>query len=278
MKKNSIKNKLIMIEGVPGSGKTTTAKKISKKLLSEKYTYRLFLEGNLNHPADYEKVAVFNNKSYNKLLNDYKHLNKEIKKYSKKENNNYYVSYGKLLNSKFDFDKNMKKILFSKDVYNLPLDKFKKNCKLKWQKFSENQNNNYIFECCFLQNPTTTMLALHNCSKDQIEKYIKEIEKIILDLNPIIIYLNKKNINRSFDLIKKQRSNKWYNFVLNYVTNQEYGKQNDLEGYEGLLKFYKDLNKFQLQLLSKLSIKNIIINDPHKDWKKTYKMILDNIN
>ena len=42
--------KLIIVEGLPGFGKSTTAKLINEILSQNKIEVELFLEGNLNHP------------------------------------------------------------------------------------------------------------------------------------------------------------------------------------------------------------------------------------
>ena len=44
-------NKLIIIEGLPGSGKTTLAKMIYQRVSSFSSDVRIFVEGDL-HPAD----------------------------------------------------------------------------------------------------------------------------------------------------------------------------------------------------------------------------------
>ncbi|WP_017417227.1 zeta toxin family protein [Clostridium tunisiense] len=44
-------NKLILVEGIPGAGKTTTARRIKKRLISEGKNVILYEEG-MSHPAD----------------------------------------------------------------------------------------------------------------------------------------------------------------------------------------------------------------------------------
>ncbi len=49
--------KLFLVEGLPGSGKTTTAEALTRLLQEQQINTRLHIEGDLNHPADYESVA-----------------------------------------------------------------------------------------------------------------------------------------------------------------------------------------------------------------------------
>ena len=44
--------RLYLIEGLPGSGKTTTAEALTHLLQEQQTDTRLHIEGDLNHPAD----------------------------------------------------------------------------------------------------------------------------------------------------------------------------------------------------------------------------------
>ena len=62
--------KLIIVEGLPGFGKSTTAKLINEILSQNKIEVELFLEGNLNHPADYDGVSYFNKFEFDRLVSN----------------------------------------------------------------------------------------------------------------------------------------------------------------------------------------------------------------
>jgi hypothetical protein len=50
-------SKLIPVEGVPGTGNTVVASTVHQWLDRNSTPNRLYREGNLDHPADYESVA-----------------------------------------------------------------------------------------------------------------------------------------------------------------------------------------------------------------------------
>ena len=62
-----IDTKLILIEGIPGSGKTSAARFICNWLESHGRRPRLFLEGDWQHPADFESVACLDDAEYARL-------------------------------------------------------------------------------------------------------------------------------------------------------------------------------------------------------------------
>jgi thymidylate kinase len=54
-----VTSKLILVEGLPGSGKSTTATITNEILKDLNIDTKLFLEGNAEHPADYEGGSFF---------------------------------------------------------------------------------------------------------------------------------------------------------------------------------------------------------------------------
>lgn len=123
--------KLIMIEGVPGSGKTTIAKFVKTILDHNNRKSDLFNEGNLNHPADFESVACINNVEYNQLISKY---GKELfDKYLMKKGNNNFINYGKMKQEVHsDTEQRVFEDLSKYDIYNLPLEQYTRLCKEKY--------------------------------------------------------------------------------------------------------------------------------------------------
>ncbi len=77
-----MKNRIIIVEGLPSTGKSTTAKYIAENL-----NIKFVDESDENHPADYVYRAFINNKILKKLginyiviESDYKNFNKSYKK------------------------------------------------------------------------------------------------------------------------------------------------------------------------------------------------------
>lgn len=65
-----MQHRLILVEGIPGSGKTTLANKIKDYLENKGLTAVLFNEGDA-HPADLSWQAYLTTDEYNQLLLDY---------------------------------------------------------------------------------------------------------------------------------------------------------------------------------------------------------------
>jgi len=270
-------NRLILVEGIPGVGKTTIAKHIKNHLDEKNIKSKLYLEGNLEHPADYESVACLDEKVFKDLINKYDINEEIISEYITRENTDYFINYGMILKNKiYNDNKPFLKALMSNDVYSLPIQKYIRVTKDKWKRFvktSENESCVYILECCFMQNPLTTMLAYHNQSEDVIKNHINNLSRIIDPLNPLIIFLEPKEIKETFDYIKNNRSIEWYNFVEDYITNQAYGKENELKGYEGVITFYSHLKKIALESYALLNCSKIKLVSSKMNWTINEKKI-----
>lgn len=78
-----MESRLILVEGIPGAGKTTTAKDLRDKLINEGKDVILYEEG-MSHPADMAWNAYLNEEEYNTFLEKcfkmYEHSNKTISK------------------------------------------------------------------------------------------------------------------------------------------------------------------------------------------------------
>lgn len=277
-----MKNQLILIEGIPGVGKSTMAKKIKEYLDKKNIKSKLYLEGDFDHPADYECVAYFDEDQYNELLETFAVDEKMISDYVEIINTDYFVKYGMIHENKiFDQNEAFLRTLVSKDVYSLPAEKFIQVTKNRWKKFvsaTENDPYIYIFECCFLQNSLTTLMAYHNHPKYLVKEHIENLSRIVKPLNPMMIFLGPKNIKDNFEFIKQKRSKEWYNFVEDYVTNQAYGKEKALKGYEGLITFYDHLHKLALECFDLLDMEKIKKENSKVNWEENESAIYSYID
>jgi len=258
---------LVIIEGLPGSGKSTTAKLAKELLDKNNVDSKLILEGNLNHPADYDKVAYFNKKEFDQLLRNNSSYRDLIIDISVKKSDGYFISYYiQKKRRKEEIPDDLYKRIIDNDIYELPL-KVNKNVILKnWQRFvkkAKREDDIYIFECCFIQNPLTIGLVKYNASKERIFNYILDIEKIINKLNPILIYLKQNYIEETFYKISKERHSKWLNSFLNYYTKQGYGLSKKLSGFSGTIEVLKKRLELELEIYNKLNINKYLIDNSH---------------
>ncbi|MFS0862931.1 hypothetical protein [Fredinandcohnia sp. 179-A 10B2 NHS] len=264
-------SKLIMIEGIPGSGKTTTAKKVSELLTSINVKNQLFLEGNANHPADYESTACLSEDHYNSLLEKYSEGKDIIESYVTKKKSFSFIPYGKMSTEAVGLPEALLQELGSNDVYNLPLETYCDVILERWEEFAEKAKNDdtvYIFECAFLQNPLCVLTARDDRPYPEISDFYSKFTEILTSLNPVLITINQSNTEETIDRIRKERSQDWFDFITWYYTQQSFGKNRGLNGYDGVIAYLDYRKETEALLLASFPFSKLHYDNSSYDWDK----------
>lgn len=56
------------------------------------------------------------------------------------------------------------------------------------------------------------------------------------------------------------------------------GKHNNLNGFDGLIRYFEKRQEIELKIIENLSIDNLIVNNQNYNWKDISHNILKNIN
>lgn len=256
--------KLFIIEGLPCTGKSTAAKFVSEM------TGGIFVdEGSGKHPADYEFDAFITLDA----LNGFTEAEKEILlSCSEKHGSGLLVPLEKLSGELFE-----KAIKYK--IYDFLDWETERGIMLdKWREFvSGYGERTYVFNCVFLQNPMCETMMRFNFDIEQSFDYINEIAEIIAPLEPMVIYLKNNDIAESVKKAVKERGEEWLNAVIDYHCNGGYGKANGLCGFNGYVSALEERQKRELEILKKLSIRSLIIDNPQRDYERAYAEIEKNM-
>ncbi|MGA4483878.1 hypothetical protein [Bacillus cereus] len=273
--------KLIIVEGLPGFGKSTTAKLINEILIQNKIEVELFLEGNLNHSADYDGVSCFNKFEFDRLLSNSGGFKEVLLKKVLKKGSNYLLPYRKIKNEFGDqFSDELFNVILKNDIYELPFDKNVELIVDKWNDFAEialEDNKVYIFECCFIQNPLTIGMIKYGEQKEKIINYVMKVAKIIENLNPMLLYVEQDNLEFSFRKALKERTPEWSTGIIDYYTNQGYGKEHNHSGVEGAIKVLEARRNLELEIFDMLKMKKEKINNTKYEIDSYRSMLKDKL-
>ncbi|AYV69017.1 hypothetical protein C2I06_20365 [Niallia circulans] len=257
--------KLLIVEGLIGFGKSTTANLLYDILTEKNIEVELFLEGNLDHPADYDGVSCFTRKEFDLILKKSGNLEKIFKDKVMKKGENYLLPYRKIKNEHGqEFSDELLNMVFKNDLYELPFDKNVELITEKWTDFAKiakKDNKVYIFECCFIQNPLTIGMVKFGVQKEKVINYVMRLAKIIEALNPILIYIEQDNLEFSFKKALKERTSDWSTGIINYYTNQGHGKEHKLSGIEGAMKVLEARRNIELEIFEMLKMKKVKMNN-----------------
>ncbi|TBL19781.1 hypothetical protein EYB35_01815 [Bacillus paranthracis] len=273
--------KLIIVEGLPGFGKSTTAKLINEILNQNKIEVELFLEGNLNHPADYDGVSCFNKFEFDRLVSNSGDFKEVLLKRVLKKGSNYLLPYRKIKNEFGDqFSDELCNDISRNDIYELPFDKNVELITDKWHDFAEialEDDKVYIFECCFIQNPLTIGMIKYGEQKEKIINYVMKVAKIIENLNPMLFYVEQDDLEFSFRKALKERNPEWSTGIVDYYTNQGYGKEHNHSGVEGAIKVLEARRNLELEIFDTLKMKKEKINNTKYEIDSYRSMLKDKL-
>ena len=251
--------KLILVEGLPGSGKTTTSKLVHQILFKKGFEPKLFVEGDLNHPADFESVACLSEIEYSEI----KHQLPD-ESLVRKEGNDYLISYGKLK----EIPNELLEFLSKRDIYELPFERNQELIVNNWRKFAESADGVFVFECCFIQNPVTVGMIKYGVSDEKVSDYVEKLADKIRKLDPLLIYVSQDNLEFSFTKTVQERPKEWSQFFVDYYTSQGFGKAHGLEGLEGTLAVLKARKALEEKIIQRLDIPKVVINNSNYDLKE----------
>ena len=271
--------KLLLLEGIPGSGKSTAGAAVQNFLEEAGFTVRFWHEGDFDNPADFEGIACLTESQHRDLLARYPHLITLFDEYLTIRGADRLLKYRKLQHlHPQQIPQELIDELSHLDVYDgLPVEDYCRLALDRWRDFvqsAEASREITILECVYLQNPLTVLLARHNANPELAREQIRAVTRIIEPLMPLVIYLKPQDVRAALLHVQAERPREWADFVTWYLTGQEYGKTHGLAGYEGVIQFYEMRQRLEVDLLRDLPIRSLVVEHAGADWEHNYMKIM----
>jgi len=270
--------KLVLVEGIPGSGKTTTATFVKRLLDRHDVPNRLFCEGDLDHPADFESVAHFDSPDFEAFLANhapYRHL---LEQHFVVDGSDLFVPYRKLRGDHEDVHLDgLIAELAKRDVYETPL--AGTYCRLaaaRWRRFVDEARTRHevtVFETCFLQNPLTVLLGKHNVPVSDALDHIHTIVKTVQPLQPVLVYLQQRHPRATLERAAADRPQAWKEFLITYFIQQGWGKATGAQGFEGVIAFYEMRQRVEFQVIRSADLDYLIIDTDARSWDENQRIL-----
>ncbi len=265
-----MKTRVIFVEGIPGAGKTSAVQRLAEILEERGITTKIFLEGDLDQPADYEGVAFVREDIEKVLIEKHKSSPLQLLSFREALENGSLIYYAKMKKSGL-FSDEMIKEFSPYDVYEQPVEIFTALMEKKWGEFNKilsKSNEVYILDCCLLQNPTTYLSAKNNLHYEYIHSFILTLLQQIKDFKPLVVYIEPADINEAILHVKKERSTEWFDFLTDYYTKQEYGKYHCLSAdLSGVVHYLTHRIQMEKNILSHSDVDWMHIQRNQDSWK-----------
>lgn len=222
--------KLYIVEGLPCSGKSTTARFIADTLAARGRKVRFIDEGTGDHPADYECHA--------------------------------YVD-GQVVPLTDFLPEGLKRKIYD----GLPWDTEAPLMLDRWRQFVREADADavYVFNCVLLQNPMCETMMRFGMTEAQSAAHIRAIAEIIAPLEPVVVYLHNDDVAQTVQRTAQERPD-WLDAVIPYHTGGGYGRSIGAEGFDGYIACLAERQRREERILRSLPVRAITLDNAHRDW------------
>jgi hypothetical protein len=268
-------SKLILVEGIPSAGKTTMAGTIHRWLGENGIRGRLYNEGNLDHPADYEAVAYFTQSEYAALQHTHPAQRATLARYSEHADGGHLVYYAKLAEGE-GAPETLLAELAERDVYELALPTHKRLIRERWRSFVETAQAGdevYLFECCYLQNLLTIAQLKHNLPDPESQRYVDSITEIIRPLNPLLIYLSRRNVRAALQRVAKERPPQWAEHCGAYTDRGAWAQATGHAGFGGFVTWLEIRQSFELNYVADCGLESQVVDVTDGNWSAYQRQV-----
>lgn len=265
-----IDSQLIMLEGMPSTGKTTNSRFIQIQLERSSMKTEWIHEVAMPHPVLFFDEAGMTYEEYDKFIKTYPQTADILNSIAVFRKSTVGIHLPELQwNCGDKIDSKVYQALLEYDVWNFPIDVYKKFALEKWEYFTrkalENRDKVYIIDSAVFQFQIFTFL-FKNRPYQELQSFIEQIGDIIRPLNPCLLYFYRENTEATIDYLVKDRGISYLEYVWNRDKDQPYyaDKPPGAESFKQFLRDYADMANL---LFASLQINKISFEISNGNWE-----------
>lgn len=239
-----IDSQLIMLEGLPSTGKTTNARFIHIQLERNNIKAEWIHEVAMPHPVLFFDEVGMTYDEYDRFIKAYPEAVDILNNIAIFRKSTVGIHLPEIQwNYKDEIGENVYQALLKFDVWNFPLDVYKKFALEKWAHFTQkalkNQDEVYIIDSAIFQSQIFSFL-FKNRPYEELQSFIDQIADIIQPLNPCLIYLHRENTETTIDYLDNDRGTSYLEYIWHRDKAQPYytGKPPGAESFKQFLRDY----------------------------------------
>ena len=239
-----INTRLIMLEGLPSTGKTTNSRFIHIQLERSRMNAKWIHEVAMPQPVLFFDEAGLTQDEYQAFKKAYPGAADTLDEIAVLRESTVGIHLPETEWHYMDkVGEKAYRALMEYDVWNFPLDKYKKFALEKWAHFTKNalahEDEVCIIDSAVFQFQVFTFL-FKNRPYEELRRFVAQITDIIRPLNPCLIYLYRENTEMTIDYLQKDRGASYLEYLWNRDKAQPYyaDKPSGAESFKQFLRDY----------------------------------------
>lgn len=245
---------LVLFEGLPGSGKSTSASELAGWMAQGGALVDHWPESRPDHPVDLDQVAVLTDRDRERLGAAGPGWDRILSAVVEPSDGAW------LVRSPQDrgLPSALAAALQALEVYDGDIDPEVHGRVLResWRQFgaAAPPAATQVWECVFIQNPVCAFVARFDRPYDELADHVRSLAETVLDQDPALVYLDPGDPEEALRRAAAERPAAWLDFVVAYHTEQGYGLARGLRGFDGYVEFMRHRRELELTLIADLPI------------------------
>jgi hypothetical protein len=267
---------IVLVEGLPGSGKSTTAETLAGWLAGEGLAVEHYAEGRVDHPVDFEQVAVLSDADLRALAARSTEFREALTGVAERHGDVWLVRH-QLHPS---LPPALVDILRHHDAYDgdVPAAVHSRVLVDSWRRFGEIESESesepetetapgarpgagpvQVWECVLLQNPGCALVARADEPADVLARHVARLVDAVRRHRPALVYLDAGDPAPTLERAAAERPAEWLESVIAYHTTQGLGLRLGLEGFDGYVEFMRRRREMELEIVAGLDLPTLVL-------------------
>ena len=238
-------NRVILLEGLPGTGKTTNAYRLFEQLVRNGWNVRWLHEVSQPHPTLFFSESCLTKAEYRLFQEKYPDAAEMLSRIAQVRATTVGIDYLTALRRMPGQEKTAwYRELLQFDVMDFPLESYEPAALEKWEAFVNAALQNetiYILDSSIFQYQIFTYL-LNGAEYPRLAGFVHSVMRMLMPLRPALIYLYRENTEDSIAFIEKQRGLRDLESTWERDKERPYyrNKQQNVTAFFDFLKDYAD--------------------------------------
>ncbi len=273
-----MRNRLILLEGLPGTGKSTNSYKLYEQLIRNGIKVHWIHEVSQPHPVLFFTESCMTKEEYRNFKMKYPEVATFFDEVAEVRKTTVGIDQEAMSRKCQEAQKQeWYQELLQYDAFPTSLDRYEFQALEKWEAFAKkamkDEDAVFILDSSMFQYQIFTYL-LKAAPYDRLEAFVRKIAGCIKTLNPLLIYLYHEHTEDTIAYLKKQRGEQDLVSTWERDQGEPYyqSKQNDVTAYYD---FLMDYSTYAEGLFETLKFSKTKIEISENDWKAYEDEMLD---